>query len=61
MNEVHIMGLATDYCVKFTALDALTLGYKVKLLEKGCRGVEQTPGDCTNAIQEIQTAGGVIV
>ena len=61
VNEVHIMGLATDYCVKFTALDALTLGYKVKLLEKGCRGVEQTPGDCTNAIQEIQTAGGVIV
>jgi len=39
ITDLYIMGLATDYCVKFTVLDALQLGYKVTIIEKGCRGI----------------------
>lgn len=38
------MGLATDYCVKFTVLDALDLGYTVSVITDGCRGVNIQPG-----------------
>ncbi len=54
------MGLATYYSVKFTVLDALKLGYQVTLFEDGCRGVELNPGDCQNAIKEMQAAGASV-
>lgn len=57
VNEVHVMGLATDYCVKFTALDAVNLGFQTVLLTDGIRGVELSEGDCQKAIQEMQVAG----
>lgn len=41
--ELIIMGLATDYCVKFTVLDALDLGYTVSVITDGCRGVNIHP------------------
>ncbi|HEY7116008.1 MAG TPA: bifunctional nicotinamidase/pyrazinamidase, partial [Tepidisphaeraceae bacterium] len=40
VRDVYVMGLATDYCVKFTALDGRKLGFDVTLVEDGCRGVE---------------------
>ena len=46
VDQVAIMGLATEYCVKFTALDARRLGYKTRLIREGVRGVELNPGDC---------------
>ena len=57
VKEVFIMGLATDYCVKFTALDAVELGFKTHLILNGCRGVELQAGDCERAIQEMKKAG----
>lgn len=57
VTNVSIMGLAIDYCVKFTALDAVQLGFETTLIEDGCRGVELNPGDIANAIQEMQGAG----
>src|SRR3954470_13475270 len=45
IEQVYVMGLATDYCVKATALDAKELGFDVKLIEDGCRAVERNPGD----------------
>ena len=60
VDEVHVMGLATDYCVRATALDARRLGLRVTLLTAGCRGVELKSGDCQRAIEEMQTAGVVI-
>lgn len=60
VNEVHVMGLATDYCVRATALDAAKHGYRTVLLTEGIRGVEAQPGDCQRAIQEMQAAGVII-
>lgn len=57
VDEVHLLGLATDYCVKFTALDARKLGLKTSLVLDGCRGVELSPGDVHGALDELRTAG----
>jgi nicotinamidase/pyrazinamidase len=61
-NATHLFlaGLATDYCVKFTALDALQEGFPVTLLQPACRGVNLTPTDVTAAINEVRTAGATI-
>jgi nicotinamidase/pyrazinamidase len=57
VEEVYIMGLATDYCVKYTALDAVHDGFKVNVITDGCRGVELKEGDIANAYAEMQAAG----
>jgi len=61
VTEVYVAGLATDYCVKFTALDALDLGFKTSLIEDACRGVNLQPGDVPWAIEEMRTAGVTIL
>lgn len=61
IREVDIMGLATDYCVKATALDALALGYKVNLLWFGCRAVNINKEDEHEAVREVVEAGGILV
>lgn len=61
IDELYVVGLATDYCVKFTVLDALELGYKVTLITDGCRGVNINPGDSVAAIEEMRTKGAIIV
>jgi nicotinamidase/pyrazinamidase len=57
VDRVFILGLATDYCVKYTALDAQRLGFETWVVEDGCRGVELKPGDVDAAIQEMRDAG----
>ncbi|GAB4324942.1 MAG: bifunctional nicotinamidase/pyrazinamidase [Candidatus Sumerlaeia bacterium] len=57
VREVFVCGLATDYCVKFTALDAVQLGYETALIEDACRGVELKPGDVAGALAAMQKAG----
>ena len=57
VRRVCILGLATDYCVKFTALDARSLGFDVTLVEDGCRGVNLEPGDVDRAIDAMRAAG----
>ncbi|MCH7725078.1 MAG: bifunctional nicotinamidase/pyrazinamidase [Planctomycetes bacterium] len=61
VNEVFVMGLATDYCVKFTALDAADLGFTTFLIEDGCRGVNLQPEDVSQAIQQMRTAGVTVL
>ena len=58
---VYLMGLATDYCVKFTALDAVGLGLKAFLIEDACRGVNLGTDDVKNALEEMKSAGVRIV
>lgn len=57
VTEVYVLGLATDYCVKFTALDALSLGFGTHLIEDGCRGVELKAGDVERAVADMRSAG----
>src|SRR5436190_8407681 len=60
VEEVWIGGLATDYCVKNTVLDALKEGFQVKALENAMRAVELKPGDGEAAIAEMREAGAEI-
>jgi len=57
VNELYICGLATDYCVRFSALDALEHGVKVKVLIDAIKGVDLKKGDSQKAIKEIMRKG----
>ena len=59
--SVYLLGLATDYCVHFTALDAVEAGFEVFVIEDGCRGVNLKPNDSAAALDEIRRAGGHII
>ena len=60
VRRLFVGGLATDYCVKNTALDALRLGFEVVVLTDACRAVDVAPGDGEAALKEIVEAGGVL-
>ncbi|MFN3429393.1 MAG: bifunctional nicotinamidase/pyrazinamidase [Candidatus Sericytochromatia bacterium] len=57
VTEVHVVGLATDYCVKFTALDAHQAGFATTVIEDATRGVNLAAGDVDRAIAEMKAAG----
>ena len=61
IDTLYILGLATDYCVKFTVIDALELGYQVYLIEDGCKGVNLNPEDSKLAIEEMKKKGAHII
>jgi nicotinamidase/pyrazinamidase len=52
--------LATDYCVKFTAVDANSLGFKTTLIEDACRGVNLSEGDVEKAVNDMRECGVLI-
>jgi nicotinamidase/pyrazinamidase len=56
IDRVTVAGLATDYCVRATALDALREGFAVTVDEAGSRGID--PADSARALDEVRTAGG---
>jgi nicotinamidase/pyrazinamidase len=57
VSDVYIMGLATDYCVKFTALDSRQLGFETWVIAEGTRAINVQAGDEQRAIQEMIGAG----
>ena len=61
VREVWVGGLATDYCVKHTVLDALQQGFEVKALADAMRAVNVNPTDGAQAIAEMREAGAEIV
>ena len=61
VTHVTICGLATDYCVKFTALDAVREGFQVALALAACRSVNLIDGDVDRAVEEMRGAGVVIL
>ena len=57
VRRLVVGGLATDYCVRATVLDALRQGFQVTVLENGIKGVDVHPGDSARAIDEMRAAG----
>jgi len=61
VDSVFLLGLATDYCVKFTGLDAVSLGFRTHLILDGCRGVNLEPDDAQRAVETMKAAGVFLV
>ena len=61
ITDVVVLGLATDYCVKETALDAVRRGFSTTLLADGIRAVNLSPGDGDRAVADMAAAGVVVV
>jgi len=61
VTEVFVCGLATDYCVKFTAIDAAQMGFKTHFIEDASRGVNLRPDDVKSAIEEMKRVGVAVV
>jgi nicotinamidase/pyrazinamidase len=61
IDRVTVVGLATDYCVRATALDALAAGLEVEVDRAGVRGIDAEPGDVKRALDEVEAAGGSVV
>ena len=57
VTDIYVTGLATDYCVLWTARDAQSLGFTTHVIADACRGVELKPGDIERAFEEMRNAG----
>jgi nicotinamidase/pyrazinamidase len=60
VDELTVVGLATDYCVRSTALDALREGFQVTVDRAGIRGIDVEPGDSERALEELSDAGASV-
>lgn len=61
VTAVYIVGLATDYCVKYSALDANELGFDTHVIIDGTRGVNLNEGDVDAAVEEMRSKGIIII
>jgi len=59
VERIFVGGLATDYCVKYTALDGIKEGFRIVVLGDAIRGVDLKPNDSEKALGEIREAGAV--
>lgn len=60
IERVVVVGLATDYCVKETAIDALEYGFSTTVLAEGIRGVNLKQGDDERALDAVRASGGIV-
>lgn len=61
IKDIYLMGLALDYCVKYSVLDARHLGLNTHVILDGCRGIELEIGDIERALEEMKQAGATIL
>jgi nicotinamidase/pyrazinamidase len=61
VTDIYVLGLATDYCVKFTATDGVDAGFKTHLVVDGCRAVNLKPNDGEKSITDLELSGVEIV
>lgn len=59
LKELYVVGVATEYCVKYSVLDALKLGFPVFLIEDGCKGID--PEEEKKAVEEMNKKGASII
>ncbi|OUM98238.1 MAG: nicotinamidase [Firmicutes bacterium ZCTH02-B6] len=61
VRKVYVGGLATDYCVRATVLDAVRHGFQAVLIRSGSRAVNVSPGDEEKAVADMQAAGAAVI
>ncbi len=61
ITDVYLLGLALDYCVKYSALDARRLGFNTRVIADACRGIALEPGDLDQALDEMKKAGATLL
>lgn len=61
IKDLYIVGLATDYCVKYTVLDALRMGFRPYVIVDACRGVNLDPADTQRALEAMRIAGATLI
>lgn len=61
VTDVHVCGLATDYCVLWSVRDAVSLGFRTHVVTDACRGVELQPGDIDRAFEEMRSLGAELL
>ncbi len=61
IKDIYLLGLALDYCVKYSALDARQLGLNTHVVLDGCRGIDLQPGNLDRAVDEMKRGGATIL
>lgn len=61
VHRIYFAGLATDYCVKYSVLDAIKLGFEPYIITDVCCGIDIHADDCQQALQEMKNAGAKII
>ena len=61
VTDVYLLGLALDYCVKFSALDASQLGFNAHVIVDACRGIALEPDDLDRALDEMKRSGATLL
>jgi nicotinamidase/pyrazinamidase len=61
IKDIYLMGLALDYCVKYSTLDARQLGLNTYVILDGCRGINLEPGDIDRALDEMKSVGAILL
>ena len=61
VKNVYLLGLALDYCVKYSALDARQVGFNTYVIVDACRGIDLEPGDLDRALDEMKRAGTILL
>lgn len=61
IDVLYIVGLATDYCVRFSAMDALARGFRVRIITDAVKGVDIPEGSAREALQKLADAGAELI
>jgi nicotinamidase/pyrazinamidase len=59
--KLYVCGLATNFCVLFTVIDALKEGHETFLITDACRGIDINPGDVEKSVQQMMDSGARLV
>lgn len=61
IKDIYVVGVATDYCVLYSVLDAVERGFNTYVIQDGCKGIDLAPGDVDKAFQMMREAGAHLI